>query len=56
VVKELTESQLTVQARRVLMQLIRRDRVRIMTGTDAVPVRQVSIIREIGKPTLVISA
>ena len=54
-VKELTDRQLTMQAHRLLSELVRRDRVRVVTEAGAVPVRQVSISREEGKPTLVVA-
>jgi len=44
---------ITKQAHRIL-ELVRRDRIRIQTAAGAVPVRQVSIAREDGKPTLVV--
>ena len=53
--KDLTDGQLAVQARRVLMELVRRDRVRMSTPAGVVSVREVSVVRESDKPTLVIS-
>jgi hypothetical protein len=54
-VKELTDGQLAKQAHRLLSELVRRNRVRMVTAAGAVPVRQVTISREDGKPTLVLS-
>ena len=53
-VKELTDGQLAKQAHR-LLELVRRDRIRIVTGDGMVPVRNVSIIREDDKPTVVVA-
>jgi hypothetical protein len=54
-VKELTDGQLAKQAHRLLSELVRRNRVRMVTPSGAVPVRNVSISREDGKPVLVVS-
>ena len=54
-VRELTDGQLAKQAHRLLLELVRRNRIRMQTAAGAVPVRQVSISREDGKPTLVVS-
>lgn len=53
--KELTDGQLAKQAHRRLTELVRRNRARMMTAAGVVSVRQVSISREDGKPTLVVS-
>ena len=47
--------QLAMQARRLLSELVRRNLVRMRTDAGVVPVRRVSIAREDGKPTLVVS-
>ena len=54
-VRELTDSQLAMQARRLMVELVRRNQVRMATPAGMVPVRQVSISREDGKPTLVLA-
>ena len=54
-VKELTDRQLALQAHRLLSELLRRNRLRLRTDAGMVPVRQVSIRREDGKPTLVVA-
>jgi hypothetical protein len=54
-VKELTDRQLALQAHRLLLELVRRNRFRMVTATGAVPVKQVSISREDGKPVVVVS-
>ena len=51
----MTDAELSKQAYRLLSELARRNRVRMATAAGAVPVRQVSISRENGKPTLVVS-
>jgi len=53
-VKELTDGQLATQAHRLVLELVRRNRIRIATEAGVVPVRQVSISREDGKPTVVL--
>ena len=55
-VKELTDGQLAKQAHRVLTELIRRNRVRMTAAAGVVPVKQVTISREDGKPILVIAS
>lgn len=55
-VKELTDGQLAKQAHRVLTELIGRNRVRMRTAAGVVPVKQVTISREDGKPILVIAS
>jgi hypothetical protein len=54
--KELTDGQLAKQAHRLLSELLRRARLRLRTDAGMVLVRQVSISREDGKPTLVVAA
>jgi len=50
---EMTDVQLAKQAYRLVAELVRRGRARMTTEGGAVPVRQVSISREDGKPTVV---
>jgi hypothetical protein len=47
---------LTLQTRRLLVELIRRDRLRIATRSGNVPVRLAEIVREDAKPTIVVSS
>ena len=54
-VKELTDGQLAKQAHRLLLELVRRNRIRMRTDAGMASVKQVSISREDGKPTLVVS-
>ena len=54
-VKELTDGQLAKQAHRLVSEFVQRNRVRMRTDAGAVPIQQVSISREDGKPTLVVS-
>jgi len=55
-VRELTDSQLAMQARRLMVELVRRNQVRMVTPAGTVPVKHVTISREDGRPTLVVAA
>ena len=54
-VRELTDRQLALQAHRLITELVRRNRILMVTSAGVVPVMQVLIAREDGRPTLVVS-